>query len=295
MFGYIKPSIPEMRIKEYNFYKQVYCGLCREMKKISSIVPFTLSYDFVFLALCRMTAEKDSVTFKKCRCAARPFSKHPFVCTGCALSYCANASVLLTAEKFRDDSNDCKGFKRLISKHTCKRLCKMLDRSRPELPYESVKMNLEKLSRAEESYSESVYDGAECFGELLGDIFCFGLSDDMKIPMYNIGNAIGRWIYIIDAFSDIKDDLKSGAYNPFVLSMANTQSDEFRQNISDSLAFELSRITNDAELLLKNADPGIAEIIRNILFVGMPSIANDVIFKNRKIKDREDLPDERSL
>ena len=30
MFGYVRPFKPELRMKEYEAYKAVYCGLCKE-------------------------------------------------------------------------------------------------------------------------------------------------------------------------------------------------------------------------------------------------------------------------
>ena len=295
MFGYVKPHIPDLRVKEYNFYRQTYCGLCRELKKISRIMPFTLSYDFTFLALCRMAAENDGISFSTCRCAARPFKKHCYVCAEGSLRYCAEASALLTAEKLRDDMNDSHGIKQLFAGSAYKKMKRILRKIRQPLPSEAVKIELEKLSDSENALCESVYDGAEHFGALLAEIFSFGLSDEIKSDLYNIGYAVGRWIYIIDAYSDIKDDLKSGSYNPFILSGSNSDDPDFKKKISDALSYEIASTIPTTNRLLASADKGIAEIIKNILYVGMPVVANDVIYKNRKIKDKEDIPDERSI
>lgn len=39
MFGYIKPNREEMKVKEYNTYKAVYCGLCKCMGRCVSAAP----------------------------------------------------------------------------------------------------------------------------------------------------------------------------------------------------------------------------------------------------------------
>ena len=31
MFGYVKPDSGELRVKDYDFYRATYCGICREM------------------------------------------------------------------------------------------------------------------------------------------------------------------------------------------------------------------------------------------------------------------------
>ena len=33
MFGYVKPWLPELRVREEATYRALYCGLCRTMKK----------------------------------------------------------------------------------------------------------------------------------------------------------------------------------------------------------------------------------------------------------------------
>ena len=33
MFGYVKPVVGELLVKEHEFYKATYCGICRAMKK----------------------------------------------------------------------------------------------------------------------------------------------------------------------------------------------------------------------------------------------------------------------
>ena len=50
MFGYVKPVVGEMLVREHEFYKATYCGICRAMKKhTGTLSRVTLSYDSVFL------------------------------------------------------------------------------------------------------------------------------------------------------------------------------------------------------------------------------------------------------
>ena len=56
MFGYIKPMTEELKVKEHELYKSIYCGLCSAMgEHICTSNRLTLSYDIVFLALVRCT------------------------------------------------------------------------------------------------------------------------------------------------------------------------------------------------------------------------------------------------
>lgn len=66
MFGYVRANKPEMKIKDYEQYKAVYCSLCRELGRSFGIVPrMTLSYDFTFLALLRLAVSKECTVFEK--------------------------------------------------------------------------------------------------------------------------------------------------------------------------------------------------------------------------------------
>jgi hypothetical protein len=54
MFGYIRPVQSELKVKDAELYKALYCGLCRVMKKeVSSVLPLSISYDYVLLAAVR--------------------------------------------------------------------------------------------------------------------------------------------------------------------------------------------------------------------------------------------------
>ena len=37
MFGYVTANKPEMKIREYEYYRGVYCGLCRALGKCGGI------------------------------------------------------------------------------------------------------------------------------------------------------------------------------------------------------------------------------------------------------------------
>ena len=55
MFGYIKPFQPELKVREAEDYKAIYCGLCKELGRSYGIFArMTLSYDFAFMAMLFM-------------------------------------------------------------------------------------------------------------------------------------------------------------------------------------------------------------------------------------------------
>ena len=70
MFGYVKPVADELLVREHEFYRAAYCGICRAMKKHTGCLSnVTLSYDSVLLAssfLCPNFLLGHEIHTKKC-------------------------------------------------------------------------------------------------------------------------------------------------------------------------------------------------------------------------------------
>ena len=112
MFGYVKPWIPELRVREETTYRALYCGLCRTMKKtVGRLSTLSLSYDFVFFLICRLRIAGETPTPTLRRCVVHPFRRRPVIEAGEIGKLAAKISALLTYEKLRDDLRD-RGAKR---------------------------------------------------------------------------------------------------------------------------------------------------------------------------------------
>ena len=69
MFGYLRPLTAELRVKEYAYYRAVYCGVCKSMEKnVSPLLSMTLRYDFVLLVMVRMLLSRETGTLRPMRC-----------------------------------------------------------------------------------------------------------------------------------------------------------------------------------------------------------------------------------
>ena len=293
MFGYVRPRRSEMKIKEFDYYRTVYCGLCHAEKKLSRRLRYSLSYDMVALALCRIGASGERSTFKKCRCAVHPIKGRYCVSCSPSLSYTASVAAILVYHKLLDDKEDEKGFRRLGARYMLGGAKRAMKASPVPALAELTKEKLDALYAAERAGAESVYDGACLFGELLGEIFSFDesgvLDKNKQICLYEIGNRIGRFIYIVDAYADIAEDKKEGKYNPFVLSGEDTESEDFKGALINALDMELAAAQNALDLL-SIEDSGIENIIRNILTMGLPDVCEKVILKKEKMKTPKKEP-----
>ncbi len=287
MFGYIKPQVAELKVKENEFYKAVYCGLCKALGQKSKLLSFTLSYDFVFLAIVKMAVLKEKqISLGKKRCMAHPFKKRSYLKSNPCLESTARAAALLLYYNLLDDINDSKGFKKLVARLSLPKASKIYKRNlQNKLLDEKISHELSLLSEAEKNECSSVYELAEPFGRLLGAVFTEGCEDEkISKGLYAFGRHIGRWIYIVDALDDIEEDKKSGSFNALIAEKEGCDSQSFENNMRDALIFELIEAEKILSLFYIE-DEGLLNIIKNILCLGMPENALEIIkgeSKNKK-------------
>ena len=272
MFGYVKPVVGEMLVREHEFYKATYCGICRAMKKhTGGLSNVTLSYDSVFLALVRMLYLPDS-DFKaeSKRCIAHPLKKRPMLLENSALEYTARAFAVLTYYKMRDDISDEGGLKKLGAAmlgpvtSSAKKMAELSDLEK------IVHDGLAKITSLEESKCPSVDRPAAIFGDILGEIFACGLDERDAIVPREVGRHLGRFIYAADAAEDYDDDLKTGKYNPFVLLYnGKPLTKENRESIKCGLILECRGLESAVNLLPFGSRRTIESIINNIIYLGL--------------------------
>ncbi len=272
MFGYVKPVVSEMLVKEHEFYKATYCGICRSMKKHTGFLSnVTLSYDSVFLALVRMLYIEDAdFGAEQRRCIAHPAKKRPMLKENTAIEYTAKAFAVLAYYKIKDDMADEHGIKRLgvsavkpIVTHA---------NSKAELSELEaiVRDRLGRITELENASCTSVDEPAGLFGELLGEIFAYGLPEKERLVPYECGYHLGKFIYAADAAEDYEKDREKGSYNPYVLFYGGKPlTDENRQTIKCALLLECKKIEAATNLLPFGTRATIENIINNVIYLGL--------------------------
>jgi len=266
---------------EITLYRSIYCGLCHSLGKIAGqFARFGLSYDFVFLALMRMAVLKQKPLESVIHCPAHPFKGCRAVTDSPTLDYCAALFVLLQYETIQDKKLDEKGFRRIApyaievpTKTFLTRASKSI-----ELPEQTVKQLLKELRELENENCPSPNAPAEIFAELLAEVSAFGIEDEMMhFAIYKIMFHLGKWIYLIDAADDYRDDIKNGRFNPFQKEAPDPD------RLKNALDWELL-CCEDILAKIPDMDPSIRHIIRNILFNGTTAVTDSVLYpkKNRK-------------
>ena len=282
MFGYVRVHHPELKVKEYEFYKGTYCGLCRSMGKCTGWCSrMTLSYDFAFLALMRLALTGDRIEFAQGSCMAHPLKKRNYMKHNDTLAYCAGAAAILNYHKLMDDLSDEKGFKRvraiLARPFVARGRNKALRQGLSDLD-KTVFERLCRLSETEREQNPSVDLPAGLFGEILADIMSFGLSDADRRIASAAGLAVGKWIYIADALDDAREDARKSRYNPFLLLFGHVPLPSEQEGIQNALKNQLYEAEAAIDLIdFENS--AVKSIIQNILYLGMPLRIKDICEK----------------
>ena len=273
MFGYVKPVVGELLVKEHEFYKATYCGICRAMKKHTGLFSnLTLSYDSVLLALVRMLSVPDGeIGAKMRRCGAHPLKKRCMLNENEATRFTAKAFAILTYYKLKDDlSDDEKLLKRTLARIAKPVMRHAVKKAKEPSVAEIIADKLEKINRLEKEECPSVDEPARLFGELLGGIFAHGLDGAVRTVNYEFGLALGKFIYAADAAEDYDKDLKSGSYNPFVIIYDKQPlTYENRQSIKCALTLECINLERAVNLMDFGTRYTIEGIVKNIVFRGL--------------------------
>ena len=139
------------------------------------------------------------------------------------------------------------------------------------------------------AFAYSRFHGGEMNDFGASDIVCIysydngeSFSDLTKNDLYEIGYRTGRFIYILDAYADRKEDKKEGKYNPFNESKSDTESDAFKSTLITALDMEMVAASSALDRLALE-DGGIHAILENLLKLGLGDTARSVIHDNKTL------------
>lgn len=291
MFGYVKVLRPEMKVREYEFYRATYCGLCRAMGKCTGQCSrFTLSYDMAFLTLVRLGSSGERISFERARCLAHPLKKRSYMTRNPVLDYSASASAILNYHKIRDDLTDERGVKRLLATLALPLAAqgrrRAIKQGYSELDCR-VSNLLSELSEIEKIKRPSVDEPARIFGQILGEIMSYGEDGDKSRVLRTLGCSVGRWIYIADALDDWESDAKRGGYNPFAL-LYGKESPTAEELEGIKIAMKNELLSAESALdLMDIEDTDVKHVIENILFLGLPARVEEIAKKEKNPKGKQ--------
>ncbi len=279
MFGYVKPLIPELKVKENELYRGTYCGLCRTMgKSTGCLSKLTLNYDFAYLALVRFVLEKRRAVARMRRCPVHPFKRRVMLEPDDTLRYCARASVILTRLKLQDNVKDSRGMAKLKARIVSLMRIFLKKTHKDLAPLENKVCELiERLSALEKEKCDSIDTVADIFGEILSNIASYGLDGSASIIASELGKRLGRWIYVMDACDDYERDIKDDSYNPLMYSYGKELTEENRYALRCASMLELDAMSKAMELMDFSEHRDVEGILKNIMYLGMVAETDRVL------------------
>ena len=278
MFGYVVVNRDTLSPESEARYRAYYCGLCKALRKRHGLTgALTLSNDMTFLSIVLTALYEPEETHGSERCAMHPVKKHDWIYSEAA-EYAADMNVMLAYNLCMDSWRDEKKLFSLAEAGLIKHGYEKVRKLYPE-KCEFVGDMIRALAEIEAKAPDGDIDRpTNLTGELIGEIFAWK-DDEWKNALTRMGAALGRFIYIMDAYDDLPKDLKKSCYNP-LKPIADVE--DYEDRCLDMLTMHIAECTEEFEILPIIRDAGL---IRNVLYSG---VWNKYAFiQSRKDKDKK--------
>ena len=280
MFGYVKPYNPELRVRELEEYKAVYCGLCKQLgRSFGVFARFTLSYDFAFLAMLKTALDSEICPeTERCACIAHPFCKRIRVRENAAMQMAARAAMISVYYKLLDDRADEGFFRRIgavlllpFAKRARRKALAFADGAAADEA--AAKMSAAQ-GQLEAEKCQIPDAAAEPTANFLAAVLknCAATAEQAAV-LERFGYLLGRYVYLCNALDDLEDDRRRGRYNPFLYAGG-----EAAIAAKNALFLTTAELSDDFDLLELHRYEGILE---NIIRIGLRA---EVIRIEKKLK-----------
>lgn len=245
IFGFASPVKSELKFREYDLYQAYYCSVCKSIsKRYGNLKTFGLVNEMGMLSLLLDAVSHKSAKRIKVQktCAAHPFKKKTNITGSEYVDYAADLNIIFAYFKLKDSWEDDKN----ILSNTAASIIfgRAANKARKNCPsvYESIKTNINKLSKYEKENCDVLDLVCVPFAELMGDLFALapGIEDTKLVSLRSLGYYMGKWIYLIDALYDIEKDIKKRHYNPLILRFKYKETEtvaQFKERIRGDLSF----------------------------------------------------------
>lgn len=270
MFGYVTPDKGELKVREFECYRAMYCGLCMQLKKDYGFVSrLLLNYDLVTVALLADGLSGQQGCPRARRCVANPIRRRCMQHNTDGLRLAADALVLTCWYKLADDLAD-EGLARRAAAWALRLLLgrarKKAAAARPQLD-QALAGQTARQQAMEKAGCAHPDEAAEPTGQMTAAIFaaCAATPEQEHI-LRRMGLFLGKILYWLDAAEDFGQDQRRGRYNVFIrMGLSREKAAETAALQCRLAAGEVARCYNLLELKLNRP------LLDNILFLGLPA------------------------
>lgn len=279
MFGYVVMNKPEIKFKDFDMYRSFYCGLCRELKERYGLSgQITLTYDMTFVILLLSGLYEPPTKKGSTRCIVHPVRRQP-VRKNAITEYAADMNIFLTYYKCKDDWND----ERSIPGFAFGKLLEGKVKKSEKLwskKVQTIVSCLDELSALEKENETDIDRVSGCFGRIMAEIFAYR-EDVWEPALRRMGFYFGKFIYLLDAYDDVEEDVKKGNYNPFSKDYIIKGFDDRVKNMLMMMMAETCREFEKLPIIK------YTDILRNILYSGVWCRFENVSGKRKKEQEKE--------
>lgn len=261
MFGYVNVNKDELTPEQQERYHSYYCGLCRALQKRHGVsTRMTLSYDMAFLCMLLSSLYECAEETGSETCMSHPLKKHNWVSNE-YVEYCADMTIALSYYKLLDNWADDHSIAALSAARILQPKHLAVARKYP-MQCSAIHNRLGQLAQLERDNCHDLDRVSSCFGELLAEVFdC--RRDMWSSPLREMGYALGKFIYLMDAYEDLDADIKKCRFNP-LLGIAGKPG--YEEHCKDILTMLMAQCADAYEKLPCLQD---ADILRNIIYSGV--------------------------
>lgn len=232
MFGFLRLARKGLAKNDRALYNAHFCAACHGLAEFGGrFASFLTNYDHTFLLLVFSALDEDGAKAPERRaCTAVPFRRvavQPM--SAAARPLLAALNIALIDEKLRDDVADEKRIRSRIGLRLLSSRSTLAHQTLEEsgFPLDSIRRLGERQARVEASRQPCLTTSSTPTAEMLAEIFGFVARMTNKpqhaMALRQVGEGLGRFLYVWDAFEDVESDRRAGRFNAITAARSSKQ------------------------------------------------------------------------
>lgn len=278
MFGYVIANCKTLSEADRARFKAMYCGMCKTLHgRYGNLSRFTLSYDMTFLALVLSALHEPEEIAGKETCLPHPFKPHDYVVNS-IMEYAVDMNIALAYHKCIDNWQDDHNPAFAAAKFALGGAYRKVQKLWPD-KCKVIEEWMDNIREIENVDCSEIDPPMNLTGHMLGTLFQYGDSF-WNDALYKMGEGLGRFVYFMDAYDDLKKDIRRKKFNPLKSMM---QQSDFEQLCKSGMTMMIADSAEAFEELPVVQD---ADLIRNILYSGVWAKYDFIQVKKEKAKKK---------
>jgi len=231
VFGTLNPHRCTLADDEYHHYRTYYCGLCQSLgRSAGPLARAALSRDAVLLAIVADGLAEEPSAPDRCRCPIMPLARRDSRSPdSAAMGFASGMQLLLGDQKLADRAMDgrrsAKLARRVVAGPVARARTTLVEMGIPVDRLEGFEERQAAVERCETVTPRAAAEPtAEALALVFGSIADLPTSSpeartaEARDDLRDLGRALGRAIYLIDALEDLERDRRRGEFNPCLIS-----------------------------------------------------------------------------